>query len=107
MSIEIAARLQFGDREVAFPAVRTSDISASGLGLIISDDRNGLFAMLDAWRDEVEVELNLPDGNSIKLPATIAWRRADQDDGCEQLLLGLKFGDVDAADSKALAHYIQ
>jgi hypothetical protein len=73
----------------------------------VSDGRDGVFAALDAWREEVEVELNLPDGNSISLPATIAWRRTDPDEGGEHLRMGLKFGDVDEASRKALAHYIQ
>lgn len=108
MSAEIAARLRFGDREVAFPMVRTCDISAEGLGLVLRDGHDGAFAVLDTWQGDVEIELDLPDGKWLKLPAKIAWRRTDQDDGgAEQLRVGLEFGEIGAADRKALGIYIQ
>jgi c-di-GMP-binding flagellar brake protein YcgR len=105
MSVEIAARLRFGDREVAFPMVRTCDLSAEGLGLVLRDGRDGFFTVLDKWQDDVEVELDLPDGNWLKLPATIAWRRTEED-GTE-LRMGLEFGGIGEADRKALEHYIR
>jgi c-di-GMP-binding flagellar brake protein YcgR len=107
MSVEIAARLRFGNREVAFPMVNTCDISAEGLGLVLRDGRDGAFAVLDAWQDQVEIELDLPDGNWLKLPAKIAWRRTDPDDGGERLRVGLEFGEIGEADRKALQSYIQ
>jgi c-di-GMP-binding flagellar brake protein YcgR len=105
MTVEIAARMRFGDREVAFPMVKTCDISAEGLGLVLRDGRDGAFAVLDKWQDEVEVELDLPDGNWLKLPAKIAWRRTEED-GAE-LRMGLEFGGIGETDRKALQSYIQ
>jgi len=107
MNVEIATRLRFGDREVAFPIVKTCDMSAEGLGLIIRDGRDGVFGALDAWRDEVEVQLNMPDGNMVECPATIAWRRTGQDDDGEHLRLGLEFSEIGATDRKILERCIQ
>ena len=105
MSVEIAARLRFGEREIAFPALRTCDISAEGLGLILSTDIDGASTVLDSWQEAVEVELDLPDGNWLKLPAKIAWRRSE--DGSGELRMGLEFGAIGVSEKKALKAYIQ
>ena len=105
MGLEIAARLRFGEREIAFPAVRTCDISAEGLGLVLNSDVDGAFAVLDSWQEAVEVELDFPDGKWITLPAKIAWRRSEEAAG--ELRMGLEFGAVGVAEKKALAIYIQ
>jgi len=106
INVEIATRLRFGDREIAFPMVKACDMSAEGLGLIIRDGLDGVFGALDAWRDEVEVQLNMPDGNMVECPATIAWRRSGHDDDGEHLRLGLEFGEIGATDRRILARCI-
>ena len=81
-------------------------MSAEGLGLLVRDGRDGALAVLDTWRDEVRVELDLPDGRWLEVPARIAWRRTDDDDGGPQLRMGLEFLGTDAEDMRELAAYI-
>jgi hypothetical protein len=104
---ELAARLNFGDSVIPAYAVLTRDISTEGLGIEIDGGWPESYERLANWRELVEVEFDLPSGETYRLSAVVVWGQSLGAGVSQRFKLGLRFLDVGEHDRKALARFIK
>ena len=108
MSVDIPVRLRFGESSgVLYQAAFARDLSAQGLGLEVRGKYPDSFDELVKTHEPLTVEVDLPDGKKLEIPAKVVWSRLEKVEGEMRFRVGLCFLEIGAREHEALEKLVK
>lgn len=107
VSADLAVRIRLGESVVSYPAAFARDISTGGLGVEIAGEYPDSYDKLKSWKGQVEVEMDLPSGQKLVVPAAVAWGRLEEVEGKKKFRVGLKFLELDERSRRLLSELVK
>jgi anti-anti-sigma regulatory factor len=107
VSTWLVVRLRLGEREIAYSAAFTRDLSTSGLGIEIGARLPDSYDDLKSWQGPLGVEIDLPSGHTVNATAEMMWSILEEEGGEGRFKAGLRFLDLDPADHDRLADFVK